>query len=135
MDDIDELDLSINISYYNSFPNNISKNSHATFLYLNARSLRNSLTDLQDFLNTQKFTIHIVIGVETWLNRNDIPYFNLNNYQAFHNVRNNKIGGGVAIYVHNSFDTASLIYEDEFDNNNILGVSLLKLFLKRSHIL
>ena len=122
----DDLDLSVQISHHKSFPHLLSNNSLANILYINSRSLRNSLYDIQDFINTQKFIIHIVAIVETWLNVDDIPFFNLINYQSFHSVRKNKGGGGCALFVHNSFDTASLVYDLDLNNNNLLIISLLK---------
>jgi hypothetical protein len=125
-DNNDDLTLNVNITHHNYFPHSLSKSSYANILYLNARSLRNSLHDIQTFIETQKFTIHIVAIVETWLNIDDVPYFNIFNYHAFHSVRKNKGGGGCAIFVHNRFDTASLVYEMDLNNNNTLIISLLK---------
>jgi hypothetical protein len=45
-------------------------------------------------------------------------------------VRRNKIGGGVAIFIHNSFDVANLIYEQDFNNNNVLIINLIRNKLK-----
>jgi hypothetical protein len=122
----DEFNLNVDVSYYNCLPYTISRNNLANILYLNARSLRNSLTDLQTFIDAQKFIIHIIVVTETWLKIDDIPFFNLLSYQSFHSVRRNKTGGGVAVFIHNSFDNASLKFEDSSNNNNILIVSLLR---------
>lgn len=126
----DELNLNIDISHHNTFPHFISRNAYANFLYINARSLRNSLTDIQIFLDTQKFTIHAIIIVEAWLKQEDIQYYNFMNYESFHSVRRNKIGCGVAIFIHNSFDVANLIYEQDYNNNNVLIINLIRHKLK-----
>ena len=122
----DDLNLNVNISYHKCFPHSLSRKSFANILYLNARSMRNSLIDIQSFIDSQNFPIHIVAIVETWLNPDDIPYFNLINFHSFHSVRKNKGGGGCAIFINKSFDTASLVYESSINNNNVLIISLMK---------
>jgi Reverse transcriptase (RNA-dependent DNA polymerase) len=122
----EELDFSVSVTHYNGFPSSISRNSIGNFLYLNARSIRNSLFDIQNFLDTQNFVVHVVVIVETWLKQEETCFFNLKGYAAFHSVRKQSTGGGVAIFVHNSFDNANLILESDFDSNNILIISLLK---------
>jgi hypothetical protein len=68
----------------------------------------------------------VIVIVETWLKQEDIQYFNFMNYESFHSVRRNKIGGGVAIFIHNSFDVANLVFEQDFNNNNTLVINLIK---------
>ena len=120
----DEFDIHVNATNYNDFPKYVSTKSFGNFLYLNARSLRNSLQDLQNFVDAQRFLVHVIVVTETWLNAADVPYFNLAGYTSFHSTRKNKTGGGVAIFIHNSFDNANLLYEQDFNNNNIIVVSL-----------
>lgn len=122
----DDFEINVNVTNFNGFPKYVSKKSFCNFLYLNARSLRNSLNDLQDFVNTQNFLVHVIIVTETWLRDSDVIYFNLTGYTSYHSIRKLKTGGGVAIFIHNSFDNASVIFEQDFNNNNILVVSLLQ---------
>ena len=120
-----ELPLNIKIDHYNTLPINIHKNTFANIMYLNARSLRNSLNDLQTFIDTQTYCIDIIAITETWLSENELSYFNLTHYTAFHSVRKNKRGGGVALYLRNSYDVGNLIFEQDFNNNNVVIISLL----------
>jgi hypothetical protein len=84
------------------------------------------MNDLQNFIDSTHHRIHVIVVSETWLKENDKPYFNFLNYNAFHSVRNNKIGGGVSIFIHNQFDTATISFESDANNNNMLVVSLNK---------
>lgn len=122
----DDYEINVNVTNFNGFPKYVSKKSYGNFLYLNARSLRNSLQDLQDFVNTQNFLVHVIIVTETWLKESDVVYFNLIGYTSFHSIRKCKTGGGVAIFIHDSFDNASILFEQDYNNNNILVVSLLQ---------
>ena len=63
----EDLDLNVKISHHNDYPTCLNQGSYANFLYLNARSLRNSIKDLQQFIDTQNFIFHVIIVVETWL--------------------------------------------------------------------
>lgn len=100
------------------------------FLYLNSQSLRNSINDLQDFLDSLSYDIHIICVTETWLTNNEAQFYNLRNYTAYHSFRSNGRGGGAAIYVLNSFDNATLAYENDFFGNNIIVIKLLRLKIK-----
>lgn len=72
-----ELPLNIKIdSDLITLPINIHKNTFANIMYLNARSLRNSLNDLQTFIDTQTYCIDIIAITETWLSKNELSYFN-----------------------------------------------------------
>ena len=93
----DEIEIDIDVTHYNSSPCNLNKNSFANILYLKARSLRNSFNDVQNYIETQTFKIHIIVISETWLTNEDTQYFNFHHYQAFHSVRKNGRGGVVSI--------------------------------------
>ena len=123
---VDELNIEIKVAHYNTFPQILDRKTVANILYLNARSLRNSINDLQEFIDAQPFRIDIIIVTESWLKENEVQYFNLIPYHAFHSTRKVKVGGGVAIYIHKHFDNANLILSRDFNNNNVLVVSLLK---------
>lgn len=122
----DEIDLNIDITHYNECPSFLDIKTYMNILYLNARSLRNSLEDLEIFLTTLNYIVHVVVITETWLDSGDIAHFNLPNYHSFHSVRKFKTGGGVAIFLHESFDNANIVFEKDFDNNNALIIALIK---------
>lgn len=120
----DELNTEIDVSHYNGTPAFIDSSSFGNILYLNSRSLRNSLLDVQSFIDTQVFPIHVVVITETWLHPNETDYFNLIPFKSYHSVRANGRGGGVAIYVHEKFDTAHVVLNEDFLNNNFLIIQL-----------
>jgi hypothetical protein len=119
-----DFDISLNVNHYNCLPRDIPKTDSINCLYLNAQSLRNSLNELQYFLDCSKSVFHIVLITETWLKSHETKFFNLTNYQSFHSTRENSNGGGVAIFVHNSFDSPNVLQNLDFCNNNLLIVHL-----------
>lgn len=64
-------------------------------MYLNIRSLRNK----KDALIKRLKGFEIIILNETWLKNDEVNMFHLPNYSAVFNCRENKTGGGTAIYV------------------------------------
>jgi hypothetical protein len=117
--------IELNVTHYNKLPNRIAGKIFLNCLYLNAQSLRNSLNDLQDFIDSMDFEIHVVLVVETWIKSTEKDFFNLRNYKSFHSVRQNSIGGGASIFLLDSYDTGNVLYEDSSNNNNILLLNLL----------
>lgn len=112
------------ITYSNSF-NRACPLKYPFFntLFLNIRSLRNRLSDLTDYVSHSPITLHLVILNETWLSKSDVKYFNLPGYSSFHSVRD-KTGGGVAIFVKNSFARANPVLDIVFENSNFLVLHL-----------
>ena len=68
------------------------------FLYLNIRSLRNKLDELEAVVNEVE-NVDIICLTETWLSNCEADYFNLNNYNVYHAMKTTGDGRGVAIYV------------------------------------
>ena len=68
------------------------------FIYLNARSIRNKLTDLKTLLETD--TYDIVFISETWLTNNDLDSIIVDstNYCVLRNDRLTHAGGVAAIF-------------------------------------
>ena len=59
------------------------------------------------FLNSINFTFSIICFSETWLdetNSTENSLYELPNYMSKHQVRSDRRGGGVSIYVHKTFD-------------------------------
>ena len=101
--------------------------SNLNIIYMNIRSLRNKLEHLETLLHTHRL-IHIVILTETWLHENETHLYNLQNYKHIFNTRPTR-GGGVSIFVHNSLN-ANVLYNEEWELNNILGIQLLNQSMK-----
>ena len=77
--------------------------------YVNARSLRNKFSDLEELAFTEKYDI---IGVtESWLNlqnRDFLAEYNIPGYVTFEKSRVNKNGGGVIFYIKASLNPVLL---------------------------
>lgn len=115
------------VRHFNSFPCDLPSHSHINILYMNARSMRNSIDDIRNHVLTSNFVIHILVIVETWLKKEDLPYFEIDKYSAVHSLRQGgRSGGGVTIYVHEDFDTQTKVMSLDKDDDNFLVVSLQK---------
>lgn len=115
------------ITFYNGIAN--TNEANFNLLYFNARSLRNKFMQVESFLSANGAKYSVVVVTETWLNKNELNYFNLRDYQSFHSVRDDpKIsrGGGVSIFIHNSFDKANEIGNKYWNGNNCLMIELLQ---------
>lgn len=93
-------------------------------LYINIRSIRtkNKINEIENILHTTKYTIHIIIITETWLNKDDAHLFNIPYYHHYYSVRPTR-SGGVSIYAHENI-LSNEIYNICFDSNNILGIKV-----------
>lgn len=63
--------------------------------------------ELRTFLSTLSFSFSVLAFSETWLTDDVFSLFPLPNYVSFHSCRKNKRGGGVSLYVLNSFDAGT----------------------------
>ena len=93
--------------------------------YVNACSLRNKFSDLQEIAFTENYDI---IGVtESWLNLQNRDYlaeYNIPGYVTFEKSRVNKNGGGVILYIKASLNPILL------SKPNIANVDALFILLK-----
>lgn len=63
--------------------------------YLNIRSIKNKLHEINAYIDKFKFIFDVIVGLtETWLHDFDGDFFNIMNYNAYHNTRKNREGGG-----------------------------------------
>ena len=121
-----DYEIVASVKHHNSLPGKINSINNINCLYLNAQSLRNSLSDLQYFVSSLNYKIHIVLVVETWIKPSEKQFFNLQDYHSLHSTRPNCNGGGASIFVLNEFDTGNITYEECSNNNNFIIVSLIK---------
>ena len=94
--------------------NNNSNNVHIypTILLSNIRSLPNKFEDL--CLNINKLSPHITTITETWLNNEmSDELFSIPNYVLIRNDRSNRLGGGVANWIHKSMNSKLLPHHDK----------------------
>lgn len=113
----------VNIQY---FLNNISINNNLNdlnILYLNIRSIRNKLDDLESIIQQHYKTLtHIIALTEVWIFDNEVEHFNIPNYDKYYCNRSNR-GGGCALYVHNTL-YSNIIVSKEWNGNTILGIHI-----------
>ena len=72
-----------------------------SILHLNIRSIKNLFKTFKNFLSTLNFNFSIILFSETWLDETDTENSNykLPGYYSIHQIRNNRKGGGVAVYI------------------------------------
>ena len=95
---------SINSNYYNetTFKNRCKSKSNFSLLHLNIRSVVSHFTEFLCYLDTLNFAFNVIALNETAINATSINY-NIPNYSCEMNIRANRKGGGVSLYVHNTF--------------------------------
>ncbi|KAG5888418.1 hypothetical protein JTB14_016322 [Gonioctena quinquepunctata] len=89
-------------------PNSKEKNSNElnTF-FINIRSLRNKLEELELFIDNEK--LDIICLCEHWLHQDIIKYYGIENFSLVNNYcRTQSNHGGVMIYVNSKFKTKKL---------------------------
>lgn len=97
-------------------------------LYINIRSMKNKLEDIDYLLKTSDKEIHVIALTETWLYPNETSFFNIPNYVAVHDCRDTR-GGSVAIYLKQNI-TYNQVTAPIIDHCNIVGVNLLNYKLR-----
>ena len=117
------LNSHINIKHYvnNEMISHTHNNTH--IIYINIRSLRNKLHELEHYIQSLSFVPHLIILTETWLFEEEINYFNIENYKQFHCTRSTR-GGGCAIYAHDTYFESNMIFSKDWEGNNILGIHI-----------
>ena len=94
-----------------------------SFIHFNARSLNCNFRQIEDYLKTLDYAFDVIAVSETWMGHNS-NNFNIHGYDAYHIVRNNKKGGGVACYVKQELTSKcltskSMVVDDVFECTTI----------------
>ena len=94
--------------YYNDeqFVRDVKSVSDLSFIHFNARSLNKNIQKIKDTIDDLKLSFDIIAISETWAEADTIDGFTISGYEAFHIVRGQRKGGGVALYVHRRFNCA-----------------------------
>lgn len=71
-------------------------------LHLNVRSLPKNYDHLTAYLTTLNHSFSVMAFCETWLKDDITDLYSFSHYNAVHSCRENKVGGGVSIYVLNN---------------------------------
>lgn len=74
-------------------------NQALSLFNLNCQSLKRKFENLKDFLNDLKLNFKILALTETWIKNSDIEKVQIDGYNMFYSNREDKRGGGVAMYV------------------------------------
>ena len=88
--------------YYDdqTFRDKNGNNIKLSMFHLNIRSIPDQFTELTTLLSKLDTDLKIIAISETWIKPHHIGY-NIPNYYLEQNLRLKKIGGGVALYLHN----------------------------------
>ena len=69
-------------------------------MLFNARSLVNKFSDFDAILDCQRKSVHLIAVTETWFSKiNPARSYPLPSYRQFHRDRQDRTGGGIAVYV------------------------------------
>ena len=72
---------------------------HLSLLHNNIRSIPHNLDHFNQFLNGLDIDFSILAFSETWLKPHNEHCYGVNGYNAEHNSRLNKAGGGVSLFI------------------------------------
>jgi Reverse transcriptase (RNA-dependent DNA polymerase) len=108
----------------------ITKNRHFKIFYANVRSIRNKFDDLLSILkgieNDIKNEIDVIVFTESWLNTNEIDFFQISGYRSFHSLRPGR-AGGISVYVRTNILCGMLSSRNEnFGEFLILNFPVMK---------
>ena len=70
-----------------------------SMIHTNIRSTAKHMNKFDLYLNNLKHEFPIIALSETWLNENNCDRYGMNGYNAEHNCRPNRGGGGVSLYI------------------------------------
>ena len=88
-----------------TFVSNIDSESF-TVLHLNIRSMKKNFESFQEFFKDLKFNFSAICLSETWCESVDATKnsnYKLNGYRSFHQIRNERKGGGLCIFLLESY--------------------------------
>ena len=88
-----------------AFVSNIDSESF-TVLHLHIRSMNKNFESFQEFFKDLKFNFSAIYLPETWcesVNTTNNSNYKLNGYKSFHQIRNKHKGGGLCIFLFESY--------------------------------
>ena len=91
-----------------------------SILHLNIRSIKKNFENFKLFFSTLGYSFSVICFSETWLDDTDSnSLYELPNYISKHQIRDDRKGGGVSFYIHNSLSFRSYV-NDLCSASNIL---------------
>ena len=132
------LDIDPDLQYFNNFANlqNYGENCHyyvedsfnakvketniipVSLFHLNVRSLQKHFDDVEYYITNLQITFDIIAMSETWLTNSNCELFNLSGYTHVYQCRNDRIGGGVSIFINHRWNY--VIREDLCKNESYI---------------
>ena len=98
----------VDIKGYNSSLIVETGSNALSIIHFNIRSLPTNLHHLEVLLVSFTQLPDIIVLTETWLTKDKKDTINLNGYYSFNLVRDQKLHGGVSIYIKQNIDTKLL---------------------------
>lgn len=95
-----------------------NQSSKVRISYMNIRSLRNKINEIEVFLSKNQFP-DIMALTESWLYPEEEKFVQMDSYSAFMQSRPNKRGGGVAVFKQNRFEGHLLTKETNLDCESV----------------
>ena len=108
-DEINNSEIELNHCQYMFSEDFCAKYAHDqsefSLFHVNARSLKRNFDQFNALLSSLEFNFSVMAVSETWFDVNtNVNLYNIENYSLVHICRQDKIGGGVALYVKSGFD-------------------------------
>ena len=94
---------SISVNEFNSFCDS-DKDYFLNIMHVNCRSLKQNFHSLEYLLSLLDNNLTAACVSETWLSPSSENSYNLNGYDFVCKSRTSKIGGGVGIYINNTYN-------------------------------
>merc|ERR1711872_755215 len=79
-------------------------NTILSVFHINILCLNTNIIHLEALLSSLPHTPDILALSETWLNNDDKSNYKLDGYQSVHVVRENRIRGGVSLFINSKYD-------------------------------
>ena len=73
-------------------------------IHLNIRSAVKNLEKFENYLSNLKHSFPIIAISESWIKEHNADICNMHGYQSEHNIRLNKGGGGVSLFIKNDIE-------------------------------
>ncbi|CAH0397455.1 unnamed protein product [Chilo suppressalis] len=88
-----------NCTNINSFTKQISKNVHLLCLHINIRSLIKNFTKLLQIIDSSTHPLDVIAVSEVGISDSISSLFHIPDYAMYSQLRNNRKGGGIILYV------------------------------------
>lgn len=94
-------------------------------IHWNINRIRNKMDEIEECVTSFPGTLHVIAISETWLTDEDCNSTNILGYTGYHNYREDREGGGISIFIHESLmnDTPPVIV------NNVVSEQLNHYFV------